>query len=730
MSLFSLYRVELRRLALSKYTWIVAALSLCAPFFGYSLLQQSDPSTMNGRYIANPVLAGAIIGAVLWAILTVLECDRIHRAKADVLVDAISSPVLLSLSRVFALLTLSAATTVVCALAYLPYSVSKVDYLFDGGLYAASFLILLLPTWWMSILLAGALYQMTRRIEFTGLLYAGCVYLSFSTYASNDYFMRWLNPLVMEYSDGFTNAPYLRVALYTRALWVLLFGGLFAFSLLCIRRYQKNLMGSLFRGLRKVPILAVSVAMVCLGAYLWVAQPFVDHGPYQFDYTYADESKYSGSTGTTVNKVNYSFQFNTVLGSLKGRADYEISQSYNSDKKECFWLNPGYEVTRISLDGQNLPYETLHNDTNGERQTFFTLPQSQGKTLTVEYAGYPTIARWSPTYISGMVGSDFIQLLNSDCVPSSTSFNLPLGCSIQLILPSELTPIVAHKMLTDYRKNPDGTKTWQRTIDNFLYTWIAACDYRKTSFQAAGVGIDLVYSGKYAENIQKYDIPAATAEVMEYCAKHLGGISFVNKGRLLMLEKDSSGGYAAPGWVEWGETTFTANNLNDPLKGASAAEVFAHEIIHQWWGGLGVECGEEYDNPGVWSDEGLTVYTTYRLMKEEYGALYAKQNYIDRWQAAVDAQDRGFYNRHPEYLQRLPEKYQAQINSANRQTNFYCRMPLMLLKAEQLIGGEEKFDEILQSIQDKYSNNGYDAPFTYQNFLKECGLGEEELNLD
>ena len=69
----------------------------------------------------------------------------------------------------------------------------------------------------------------------------------------------------------------------------------------------------------------------------------------------------------------------------------------------------------------------------------------------------------------------------------------------------------------------------------------------------------------------------------------------------------------------------------------------AHEIIHQWWG-LGAMFDDDYE--GEWSSEGLTVYTTYRLMKEKYGDEYAKKNYIEVWQKAVEDRNRNFY-RHP-----------------------------------------------------------------------------------
>jgi hypothetical protein len=70
---------------------------------------------MTNQYIAQPILTGAAIGAVLWAILALLESDRIYRTKTDILIDSMISPIRMALSRMLALITLS---TIVSLLKY------------------------------------------------------------------------------------------------------------------------------------------------------------------------------------------------------------------------------------------------------------------------------------------------------------------------------------------------------------------------------------------------------------------------------------------------------------------------------------------------------------------------------------------------------------------------------------------------------------------------------------
>ena len=58
----------------------------------------------------------------------------------------------------------------------------------------------------------------------------------------------------------------------------------------------------------------------------------------------------------------------------------------------------------------------------------------------------------------------------------------------------------------------------------------------------------------------------------------------------------------------------------------------------------------------------------------------------------------------------------------------YSEMPLKILKAEQLVGGEEAMDRILRGLFNRELDPMY--PYlTYQDFLNACGLTEEDLDL-
>ena len=154
--------------------------------------------------------------------------------------------------------------------------------------------------------------------------------------------------------------------------------------------------------------------------------------------------------------------------------------------------------------------------------------------------------------------------------------------------------------------------------------------------------------------------------------------------------------------------------------------MLAHEIIHQWWG-LGVML-EDPEDP-YWSSEGITVYTTYRLMKELKGEDYAQENYVDRWEAAVAESQNNFYVRHPEYLDILPEAYAVELAQEARGVMAYQGYALMFHRAAGLLGGEDKLDEVLASLY--ASGGGTELPgyITLNDFLAASGLTKEALGL-
>lgn len=725
MRFFSLYRVELRRLLLTKPIWLISALCLCTPLLGYTVYTPVLGAAMSGLYIGNPVLAGTAAGAVLWAVIAIIEGDRQHRSRTDILADSAASPIAHSAAKTTALMTISAAVTLLCSLVYLPFTAAKLEYLFDAGFYFLHYAVFMLPTWWVSILFADGFYRITRRVELSAVLYAALAYISFSRFAERNYFLQWLNPTVGAYSDGFPDIWFLRLGAYTRLAWLCISAGAWTLSLICRRKYQKGLAGSFVRGLRKIYLPASTAALAVTGAVLWNVQPFIGRGSDEFEPE--NENVYNHRV-ETVTAINYSFKLNPVLGTLSGKAEYLLTTP--AEGENVLRLNAGYKVKSMTYGGEPVSFRTVKEDINGQYDTYFELPDKSYQKLIIEYGGFTTNARCYMPSVFNSIGVNYVFLDNSGCVPYLSDYG---GCgkvNIEVTLPDSLTPFIEHQQLSSFTDNGDGTKTYRTTLNiDYIYNLIAG-NYVTDEFSSDDYNFKFIYNDVYRSVVDEFDIRQSICDVFDYCTEHYGKPQYIggkdDPFTLFQLSSMRSGGYAVDGMSTWFEDTISPNTLSDPNRGANATEIFIHEMIHQWWGGVGMWCEDD----GLWSAEGLTVYSTYRIVKEKYGEIYAKQYYVDEWKKTVDEQDRNFYNRRPEYLEKLPEHYREQLSAVNKGVNLYSRMPLMILKAEELLGGEEQMDAVLKQMFTDYNKLKDQYHITYKEFLDYCGLTEEDLRLD
>ena len=168
-----LFLLELGLLLRSRIVLVILALTLLSPLAGLTvyrpLLSTSTSgyvTTMLGTYLANPALAAGVVGGALFALLTLLELDRVHRSRTDQLLDAILSPLTAALIRLWALLCLSLMVLMAMLLVWLPYTRHAAGAVFDGETYVLAYLIFFFPALPLSVLAAAAAYQFTRRVVF------------------------------------------------------------------------------------------------------------------------------------------------------------------------------------------------------------------------------------------------------------------------------------------------------------------------------------------------------------------------------------------------------------------------------------------------------------------------------------------------------------------------------------------------------------------------------------
>ncbi len=728
MRTMRLFWLELRRLLQSRLTWLIVLLTVLSPLVGLTLYRPATASTMLTQYLANPAIAGGAVGGVLFGILTIFELDRPSRGRVEALTDAAVSPLTMALVRLAALITSAVLALLLVMAVWFPISWGMIGQVFDAADYLLSYLLLTGLALPLGILAAGAAYQFTRRLDLSLVLLAGFAALSLTVWA-DDWQLCWLNPCVWALSDDFSNFRIFRSVAYMRLSWLLALAGVWAVSYLCIRQYGKGMLGSLRHSARRLyrPLAAALLLGCSLTAY--AAQPLVDHSnPDQtvmtfLEIPYLEQVLCTGRTAQVFP--------DTRSGTVEGKATYQLENRSGKAQTVAFGINPGYEVSDVRANGEETSFTVSDYQEYNEALLEVEIPAEQQIELTLSYSGFPQEdANMSTMQGGAEVSDEYLCLQNAALAPRVLNVlpdeNLYLA-TIEVTLPQGMTVIPfssAQPELVAEQEN--NTVTW-RYQDNGAGGILYAGDYVREEIVAGGLTVEFYYGRKHQPVMEQAGAVQAVQAVVDYCTEHYGALSFGAGGSLKLIQsRTSGGGYAADGASLLDEQDFTAANLGDSSKGAAAGEVMIHELVHQWWGLGNMFDTAEEDSP--WSAEGLTVYTTYRIVKALYGEEYAREHYIDQWQQAVDDYYLNFYVRNPAYLQMLPEEERLQISNSLRYVRQYCEMPLKILKAEQLVGGEQAMDTILNSLFNRELDPMY--PYlSYQDFLEACGLKEEDLNL-
>ena len=727
MKTLRLFPLELGRLLRSRLTWLVMLLTVLGPVVGL-YLYQSAVSTMNSLYLANPAIAGGIAGGILFGLLAILELDRACRSRVDVLVDAVVSPLTAALTRLSALLTTAVLTTTLTMLVWLPISAGLIGAVFDMVDYVLAYLLFMGLALPLGVLAAASAYQFTRRADLSLVVFAAFCGLSLTVWAEN-WQLCWLNPCVWALSDDFSNFRIYRSVAYMRLTWLAGLAGVWTLSYLCIRQYGKGALGSLARSIRRAyrPVIAVTL-LACSGT-AYAAQPMVDNSnPDQtamtfFEIPYLDGVICTGRSAQVFPDVS--------AGTVRGKASYSFENSSGQEQKVALGVTPGYTISNVRANGETVPFSVGDYQEFNEVLLEVTLPAEAQIELTMEYGGFPREDQnLSDSQGSTEISGTYLQLENAALSPRLLNV-LPdenyYPTEMEITLPNAMTAIPFGSSRAEVvAEHEDGTKTW-RWEDIGTGGILYAGDYVREDIQAGGMTIELYYGRKHQDIMTQANAADAVRDVVEYCAAHYGTLSFGSGETLKLIQsRIAGGGYAAGGASLLDESDFTAANLNRAEKGSGDSVVMIHELVHQWWG-----LGNMFDIPepdSPWSAEGLTVYTTYRIVKELYGEEYARTHYIDQWQQEVDDYYLNFYVRHPEYLEMLPEAERLRISNSLSGMRQYSEMPLKLLKAEQLVGGEDAMDQILYDLFNREIDPMY--PYlTYDEFLSACGLTEEDLNL-
>ena len=81
MKTIRLFPLEFGRLLQNRLTWLMILLTVISPAAGLFLYKPATATTMLSLYLANPAIAGGVVGGILFGLLTIFELDRVSLQK-------------------------------------------------------------------------------------------------------------------------------------------------------------------------------------------------------------------------------------------------------------------------------------------------------------------------------------------------------------------------------------------------------------------------------------------------------------------------------------------------------------------------------------------------------------------------------------------------------------------------------------------------------------------------
>jgi hypothetical protein len=231
--------------------------------------------------------------------------------------------------------------------------------------------------------------------------------------------------------------------------------------------------------------------------------------------------------------------------------------------------------------------------------------------------------------------------------------------------------------ITAEKNNPDSTKTVSFHAEKVHdFAWAASPDFKIRKEKIDGVEVIFLILPGDLYRLPRW-VKGAQA-TLDYCGSHFGKYPY---DKLVIADSRvglGAGAAESPMFITMPpDVPFLPQNIRFD------EWVIIHELVHEWW--YGIVASNEAEE--AWLDEGLTTYTTRKIMEEEYGK---QGNVIDLWGIKIS----------DENLSKFPYLASSKIDPivkpswefasvASYGVNVYYKTSLVLDLLENLVGKEE-----------------------------------------
>ena len=344
---FHLLFNEIRLLSRSKLTLTSVFLTALAAVLGLNVIEYTDKYSLM-ELAKTPLTVGlgpaqyaGMAGSLLFAVLTLMLLSRDRRHKSTVLLDTARNHSRLLVFRIAAVLFYGIFAVMLGALAVYVVQVFVMKIPFDPEVSLPALLAITLAGIFFTVLLCSGLYLITESLDIAFLVF--CI-LFFISINSPNYLFQWVQSPAHMYSDFGGILPVFKLVLYNRLFWIFVSTGIFTAGLLCRRRYELGLGGSLKLNAKYVRVTGLFLLLLSASLLTYLNEPYI----YPNDSVFETELKVDEKVKLI--RVFSDVRFFPEDERLSARVLYEFEKEPGT-KYIDFITNPGLHINTVAVNG-------------------------------------------------------------------------------------------------------------------------------------------------------------------------------------------------------------------------------------------------------------------------------------------------------------------------------------------------------------------------------------------
>lgn len=610
---------------------------------------------------------GAMSGAALFAMLTLLVLSRDRRQKSLALIEAATGHGRVTAARLAALLVLGLVTALACLVTALvahhfqtTASCEVLPYLFSLG-------VILLPALWFATLLAAALDLVFENLDIAFLTFGTAYFLGFTT---PNYLLRWVQTSASVYSDFGGIEPVGRLVVYNRLFWVCLTTGVVLLGFWCRRHPGFGLWAALARNTGRG--LLPAAALVALGLGAWV----YTHEPYLFPADSVRLLNLPRAQQVWLQQVKLEAQLQPEATTIGVRAHYTFDKNEAPAEVE-FITNAGLRIGGLLVNGAPASWSHV------PRTDRVTIQLPTGTHADVEWQYDGRILYPGSGSLAGYISRHSVYLLENShwLFEPLTAARGPIQVCGGVTAPARLTVVTPGRTESVTQEGP--VKTWHFTATcPQLALGLFAAEYACETLSVGPAAVEFYYSPRHETYIRAAGVTNRIRDILTFYQEFIGPFPFGDMPvKIVETSVYKPGGHSSLNVVTLAEYLLNRERVSDPNTDGRYIlrdlKILAHELGHQWWGS-----GVAIDDAGSWSSEGLTEYVTYKYLAARHPPAYT-DSIPWSWRGSLAQGGHAYWRKDPGVLEHMKPALREKLLLGAARSQAYNALPVRLLEAEE-----------------------------------------------